>query len=259
MIGAVSHPAQGGAGAEVLWFLPAQDGFDDVHGDGVGELGDHEFRQVLGRAPDVQGPSDTAAGSAEQCETPARHIAVGDIEGCLTDSDRSAVLVLKPEVGTRPDAFVMGVEVCGAAVTDVDHGCAGAGHALDDLFDARGCPVGLPQHLALRQDVLHEPVGSILQRDSELFFDRGVDPAHPGVRVVDHQLDGRFPVESVKHGPADGLPMRQFGVHGRQQPPGRARPQGERGERQGHGYRAAVTTADRPGAERPCRTTATSG
>lgn len=39
-------------------------------------------------------------------------------------------------------------------------------------------------------------------------------------------LENSVPVESVEHGPADDLPVRQFGVHGRQQPPGRARPQG---------------------------------
>ena len=63
VIGAVSHPAQGGVGAEVLWFLPAQDGFDDVHGDGVGELGDHEFRQF-------SGPCAGCPGSFRYCRSP---------------------------------------------------------------------------------------------------------------------------------------------------------------------------------------------
>lgn len=259
VIGAVSYPAEGGVGAEVLWFLPAQDGFEDVHDDGLGEFGDHEFRQFAGRMPDVQGSSDTAARPAEQSETLPCHIAVGDVEAGLTNSDRPAFLVLKPEVGARPDAFMMGGQESGAPVPHVDHGGAGAGHALDDFLDTCDRPVSLLQHLALRQNVLQEPSGDLLERDSELLLDRGVDPAHLGVRVVDHELDGRFPVESVKHGPAEGLPVCQLGIHCHQQPPGRAHPEGERGERQGHGHRAAVTAADRPGAERPCRTTVTSG
>ena len=159
VIGAVSHPAEGGVGAEVLWFLPAQDGFEDVHDDGLGELGDHEFRQFAGRTPDVQGSSDTAARPAEQSETLPCHIAVGDVEAGLTDSDRPAFLVLKPEVGARPDAFMMGGQESGAPVPHVDHGCAGAGHALDDFLDTCDRPVSLLQHLALRQNVLQEPSG----------------------------------------------------------------------------------------------------
>jgi hypothetical protein len=62
-------------------------------------------------------------------------------------------------------------------------------------------------------------------------FDKQLPNSEPKLRAVFGKLAAKSP---------------QLGVHGRQQPPGRARPQGERGERQGHGHRAAVTTADRP-------------
>ncbi len=186
------HPADRSA-RPLGGLLAAGHRLQQIHRDGVGEVGDGDVGQLPGGLAEVQCGPDAGARPVEQGKPSPGPVAVGDVLDQLGDSEDPAAGVLDPERRHRHHPLAAGVAPGTTGLIGEDQGFARLQHPSQPSLD--GLHVRTVKEFA-DASATHLRRGKLREAGQ-----CPVDPQEGQVGGVDGQADRRAPEQTVQDRP----------------------------------------------------------